>query len=99
MALKRAVGIGAEICQIFVKNNMQWFGSPPPKPDLALYQTELANSPLSCVFGHAGYLINLAAPVCKNRQTSIKSLIQEIEFASLLELPFRPAPRGASWGR
>jgi deoxyribonuclease-4 len=98
VALKRAIGIGGEICQIFVKNNMQWFGSPTPKPELALYRTELANSPISCVFGHAGYLINLAAPVCKNRQTSIQSLIQEIEFASLLELPFLVLHPGAHLG-
>ena len=62
MAVKRAKQIGAEICQIFVKNNMQWFGKPPSAQDLALYKTEVAANSLSCVFGHAGYLINLGAP-------------------------------------
>jgi deoxyribonuclease IV len=98
MALERAAEIGGEICQIFVKNNMQWFGKPPSKDDLALYKIGLAKSSLSCVFGHAGYLVNLAAPACDNRLKSIKSLIQEIEFATLLELPFLVLHPGAHLG-
>jgi deoxyribonuclease-4 len=98
MALKRAGEIGAEICQLFVKNNMQWFGPPPAEKNLVLYKEELAQSKLRCVFGHAGYLINLAAPACENRQTSIKSLVQEIEFATMLDLPFLVLHPGAHLG-
>ena len=98
LALQRAKQIGAEICQIFVKNNMQWFGKPPTREDVALFETELANSSFSCVFGHAGYLINLAAPASKNRQLSIRSLIQEIEFATLFKLPFMVLHPGAHLG-
>lgn len=98
LALQRAKQIGAEICQIFVKNNMQWFGKPPSAQDLALYETELANTSLFCVFGHAGYLINLGAPDSENRQISIRSLIQEIEFATLLKLPFLVLHPGAHLG-
>jgi deoxyribonuclease-4 len=47
MALKRATEIGAEICQIFVKNNMQWFGKPPSEQDLKLYKAELSASQLA----------------------------------------------------
>jgi deoxyribonuclease-4 len=98
-ALQRAQEIGAEICQIFVKNNMQWFGNPPSVQDLAFYKKQLAETnKLASVFGHAGYLINLAAPSCKNRQISIKSLIQEIEFATILELPFLVLHPGAHLG-
>ena len=98
MALKRAKQIGAEICQIFVKNNMQWFGKPPSEEDLAFYRAELANGSLACVFGHAGYLINLGAPASKNRQISIRSLVQEIEFATQLDLPFLVLHPGAHLG-
>jgi deoxyribonuclease-4 len=97
-ALERAREISAEICQIFVKNNMQWFGKPPSIQDLALYQKQLAETKLARVFGHAGYLINLAAPSSKNRDISIKSLIQEIEFATILELPFLVLHPGAHLG-
>jgi deoxyribonuclease-4 len=98
MALKRAREINGEICQIFVKNNMQWFGKALSEPDLALYRTELENCNLQCVFGHAGYLINLAAPASENRRTSIKSLVQEIEFATRLGLPFLVLHPGAHLG-
>lgn len=98
MALKRAKQIGAEICQIFVKNNMQWFGKPPSEEDLALYRTELTHGPLACVFGHAGYLINLGAPASDNRQISIRSLVQELEFATQLDLPFLVLHPGAHLG-
>src|SRR6185369_1759236 len=98
MALKRARQIEGQICQIFVKNNMQWFGKPPSEEDLALYETELSANRLSCIFGHAGYLINLGAPDSENRQLSIRSLIQEIEFASLLKLPFLVLHPGAHLG-
>lgn len=98
MALVRAQQIMGECAQIFVKNNMQWFGKPPSTESLVTYQAELANHPLACVFGHAGYLINLAAPASQNRQTSIRSLIQEIQFATLLQLPFLVLHPGAHLG-
>jgi deoxyribonuclease IV len=98
MAVRRARTIMGECAQIFVKNNMQWFGKPPTEEDLAKYHSELASHPLACVFGHAGYLINLGAPASKNRQVSIKSLIQEIEFAKQLNLPFLVLHPGAHLG-
>jgi len=97
-ALQRGKSIGCEIVQIFVKNNMQWFGKPYSPQDLALYANELASNAFSCVFGHAGYLINLAAPPSENRERSIKSLIQEIVFATDLGLPFLVLHPGAHLG-
>src|SRR6266404_3428582 len=81
-ALQRGGGIGCDIVQIFVKNNMQWFGKPCSPEDLRLYASELAAAKLKAVFGHAGYLINLGAPSSDNRQKSLKSLLQEIQFAT-----------------
>jgi deoxyribonuclease-4 len=98
MALKRAKQIMGECVQIFVKNNMQWFGKPPSPQALALYANELATQKFSCVFGHTGYLINLGAQASKNRERSIKSLIQEIQFATELGLPFLVLHPGAHLG-
>lgn len=99
MALKRARNIGAEICQIFVKNNMQWFGKPPSPEDLARYARELAACKLKRVFGHTGYLINLGAPASDKRDTSLRSLCQEIQFAEALGLPFLVLHPGAHLGQ
>jgi deoxyribonuclease IV len=98
MALKRGGLITAQCVQIFVKNNMQWAGKPPSPENLALYANELATNAFSCVFGHTGYLINLAAPDSQNRDRSIQSLIQEIQFATSLGLPFLVMHPGAHLG-
>src|SRR5687768_1081777 len=98
-ALQRGVEIGCDIVQLFVKNNMQWFGKPCPPDHLALYANELAAGKISSVFGHAGYLINLGASPCDNRDKSLKSLIQEIGFATQFGLPFLVMHPGAHLGQ
>jgi deoxyribonuclease-4 len=97
-ALERGASIGCEIVQIFVKNNMQWFGKPHAPNDLTLYANELAKDQFSAVFGHTGYLINLGAPPSDNRDKSLKSLIQEINFGTDLGLPFLVMHPGAHLG-
>ncbi|HWW00486.1 MAG TPA: deoxyribonuclease IV [Candidatus Acidoferrum sp.] len=97
-ALQRGSSINCEVVQIFVKSNMQWFGKPHSPQDLALYAKELAANTFSCVFGHTGYLINLGAPPSENRSRSLKSLIQEIQFATELGLPFLVLHPGAHLG-
>jgi deoxyribonuclease-4 len=94
-ALERGRGIACDVVQIFVKNNMQWFGKPQDPADLAKYAREFAGCGFSCVFGHSGYLINLGAPSSENREKSLKSLVQEIGFATELGLPFLVLHPGA----
>ncbi len=98
MALQRGRSIQCEAVQVFVKNNMQWFGKPYSPEDLRIYAKELTASAFACVFGHTGYLINLGAPASENRERSIKSLIQEIELATQLGLPFLVLHPGAHLG-
>jgi deoxyribonuclease IV len=98
LALARCRQIGGEACQLFVKNNMQWFGRVPSREELALFKKEAAASHLRFVFGHAGYLINLAAPPGGNREKSIRSLIQEVQFAAALGLPFLVLHPGSHLG-
>jgi deoxyribonuclease-4 len=97
-ALERGASIGCEIVQLFVKNNMQWFGKPHAQDDLSRYANELAGQKFACVFGHTGYLINLGAAPGENRDRSIKSLIQEINLATDLGLPFLVMHPGAHLG-
>ena len=97
-ALQRGRRVGCDAVQVFVKNNMQWLGKPFSREDLAAYAKELAADKFACVFGHTGYLINLAAPASENRERSIKSLIQEIQLAADLGLPFLVLHPGAHLG-
>jgi len=98
MALKRAEKIMADCVQIFVKNNMQWFGRPPSPADIARFNEEKTRLKIAAVFGHAGYLINLGAPPSPNRAKSVQSLVQEITFAGALGLPFLVLHPGAHLG-
>ena len=97
-ALQRGRSIRCEVIQVFVKNNMQWFGKPLSPPDLAAYTNERAGNSFACIFGHAGYLINLGAQASENRDRSIKSLVQEIQLATQLEIPFLVLHPGAHLG-
>jgi deoxyribonuclease-4 len=77
---------------------MQWFGKPYSPEDVAAYAKERAANDFACVFGHTGYLINLGGPASDNRGRSIKSLIQEIELATQIGLPFLVLHPGAHLG-
>ncbi len=98
-ALERGSRLGCEVVQLFVKNNMQWFGQPYAPPDLARYTGTLAGCSFAAVFGHTGYLINLAAPASANRDKSIRSLVQELQLAASLGLPFLVLHPGAHLGQ
>ncbi len=97
-ALERGASIGCEIIQLFVKNNMQWLGKPFSPATLGNYAKERAAHPFEVVFGHTGYLINLAAPPSPNRDKSIASLLQEIQLATDLGLPFLVLHPGSHLG-
>jgi deoxyribonuclease-4 len=97
-ALERGRGIGCDVVQLFVKNNMQWFGKPYGTDDLARFANGLNAAKFASVFGHTGYLINLGAPAGENRDKSVKSLIQEITLATQLGVPFLVLHPGAHLG-
>jgi deoxyribonuclease IV len=98
MALKRAELISAKSVQIFVKNNMQWFGRPSSDEEVQRFSRDRTAGGFAAVFGHAGYLINLGAGPSPNRSKSIQSLVQEIAFAGALGLPFLVLHPGAHLG-
>jgi deoxyribonuclease-4 len=98
-ALERGAGIGCEVIQIFVKNNMQWLGKTPDPTTVERFLQFQIHHSFACVFGHTGYLINLGAPSSPNRDKSIESLIQEIEIATVLKLPFLVLHPGAHLGQ
>ncbi len=91
-ALEEAEAFGCEAIQIFTKSNRQWSASPIGERDLALYHEAYRRArkqqTLRLVFGHSGYLINLAASNPETLQKSRESLLLELERSALLELPF-----------
>ena len=98
-ALVRAAAIGATAMQIFVKNNMQWFAAGPfAEAELRAFHEHAERDRLGSVFGHSGYMINLAATNPEFLEKSRRALREELERADHLRLPFLVLHPGAHMG-
>jgi deoxyribonuclease-4 len=98
MAIDRALSIGCTAMQIFVKNNMQWFAAPLAAKEAEAFCKHARRGELAAVFGHTGYLINLAARNPEFHARSLRSLREELVRADQLGLPFLVLHPGAHMG-
>src|ERR1700751_4526932 len=98
MAIERARAIRCTAMQIFVKNNMQWFARPLTREESRAFLNHVQRGELLSVFGHANYLINLAATNPQFHKNSIQALAEELVRADQLELPFLVLHPGAHLG-
>src|SRR5438045_8213590 len=97
-AIERARLIDCTAMQIFVKNNMQWFARPLSRAEIRAFLDHARRGELLSVFGHANYLINLAATNLQFHANSIRALAEELVRADQLELPFLVLHPGAHLG-
>src|SRR5262245_16531309 len=98
MAIERARSIHCTAMQIFVKNNMQWFARPLTGEEIRAFLNHVQRGELVSVFGHANYLINLAATNPQFHANSIRALAEELVRADQLKLPFLVLHPGAHLG-
>jgi deoxyribonuclease-4 len=98
MAIDRALSVGCTAMQIFVKNNMQWFAAPLPAAEADAFRHHARRGDLAAVFGHTGYLINLAAVNPAFHASSMRSLREEMIRAGQLGLPFLVLHPGTHMG-
>jgi deoxyribonuclease IV len=98
MAIERARSIRCTAMQMFVKNNMQWFARPLAREEIRTFLNHVQRGELLSVFGHANYLINLAATNPLFHTNSIRALAEELVRADQLELPFLVLHPGAHLG-
>src|SRR5947207_13009985 len=98
MAIDRARSIKCTAMQIFVKNNMQWFARPLNRAEIRAFLDHVQRGELLSVFGHANYLINLAATNLQFHANSIRALAEELVRADQLDLPFLVLHLGANLG-
>jgi deoxyribonuclease-4 len=97
-AIDRALSVESTAMQIFVKNNMQWFARPLERAEIRAFHAHASRADLQSVFGHSGYLINLAATNPDFHEKSVRSLGEELQRADQLELPFLVLHPGAHMG-
>src|SRR3954470_17113085 len=98
MSIERARSIGCTAMQVFVKNNMQWFARALTREEIRAFLNHIQRGELLSVFGHANYLINLAATNPLFHTNSIRALAEELVRADQLELPFLVLHPGAHLG-
>lgn len=93
-ALERGASIGCQAVQIFLKNNFQWTGRPYTPTEIERFKRHIDIS----VFAHSGYLINPCSPNATFRERSIAAIIDEINRATTLGVPFIVMHPGAHLG-
>ncbi len=99
LAIDRALSVEATAMQIFVKNNMQWFAPGPfSDAEVSAFTQHPRRGELRSIFGHSGYLINLAAANPDFAEKSRRALREELLRADQLGLPFLVLHPGAHMG-
>ena len=97
-ALKMGVNVGCETIQIFTKNNNRWEGKPLTEDEIKEFFRLKDQSGIDPVFAHDAYLINLASPREDILQKSINAMIDEVERAAKLKLPYLVMHPGSHTG-
>jgi deoxyribonuclease IV len=87
-ALRRGLAVGCGVVQIFLKNQLRWVGPRLEETEVLEFRRELAGSGLRGACAHANYLINLATPDAGEAIRAVNALVDELERAERLGLPF-----------
>lgn len=103
-AFPRAVELGCDALQVFVKNANAWRAKPLPATEIGAFRAAhaatpgpSAPAPLPLV-AHAGYLINLCSPKPDVHEKSHAALVDELERCSALGVPGLVLHPGAHLG-
>ena len=99
-----AKAIGADVMQIFTKNQMQWKVSPFKAESVEGFKAGVKEHGLGPTLVHCSYLLNCASPDDALWEKSIDGLVVEIQRADTLGIPYitfhpgSPKEKGEEWG-
>jgi deoxyribonuclease-4 len=97
-AIERGRLTGCEAVQIFTRGNMQWRSRPLRAEEIAAFKKLRADAGIAPVFAHDSYLINLGATNPVTLRMSIEAMVDELQRAGALGLPFVVSHPGAHMG-
>jgi deoxyribonuclease-4 len=97
-AIERGRLTGCETIQIFTRGNMQWRSRPLRAEEIAAFKKLRADTGITPVFAHDSYLINLSASNPATLRMSIDGMVDEVQRADALGLPFVVSHPGAHMG-
>jgi deoxyribonuclease-4 len=95
-AVERAVETGCECLQVFTRNINQWKTTPIDPAEAAAFRKAVKAAGLRLVVAHDSYLINPATADPALRKKSVAGLVEELERAELLGIPWVVAHPGAA---
>ncbi len=90
--------IGADVVQIFSKNQMQWQGRWYTEEELAEYFRLIEETGVRPMLIHDAYLINLAGPRQPTLRKSIEAFADELRRAAVLKIPYLLTHPGSHLG-
>jgi len=96
---ERATEIGCETMQIFSRNQRQWKAKAISDKGSSAFRANFRKQKLKGACIHASYLINLAAPDATTWKKSIVTLIDELNRAEQLGVPYVVLHPGAHKGK
>ncbi len=94
-AVELGVNTGCKVIQVFTKNTNQWRGKPLSAEDAGQFRAALDLHGIACPLAHDSYLINLASPDDALWEKSIAALIEEVQRAAFLGIPWVVSHPGA----
>jgi len=97
-AVERGRRTGCDTIQIFTRGNMQWRSRPLRAEEIAAFKQLRDATGIGPVFAHNCYLINLGATHPVTLRRSIEGMVDELQRADALGLPFVVAHPGAHLG-
>ena len=98
-ALGRGVAVGCACAQIFTRNARQWRGARLSEEEVRLFRYAQRETMIRPVWGHANYLINLAASDRTIRRRSLAALADDLQRCDALGLPGVVVHPGSHGGR
>ena len=87
-AVERAVVHRCDTLQVFAKNASQWRGRILPPEEIREFRARVRAANIAPVVSHASYLINLASPDRDLLERSIRGVVEEMERARSLDIPY-----------
>lgn len=96
LALVRALALGCQTVQLFVKNARSWALRPPKEEEVEAFGR--LRQGLWPVIAHSSYLINLASPDDRLYEKSLEAFLEEIKVAEQLGITYFVLHPGSHMG-
>jgi len=87
-AVETATAAGCDVIQIFTKSPQQWKAKALTEADALAFREAQAAAGIPCVAAHDTYLINPASADPELLARSRAAMVDELQRASLLEIPY-----------